>query len=127
VNSVPLTLRSNSLSKCSSVRLASGANSPTPALDQDIDVALCLDGFVKPIEVLQLGEVAPHPCDIVTDRLDGLVEFLLAAAGYEDVGAFIDKPLRYGKTYSRGAAANHGQLSLQLAHHGQSFDRIGAP
>src|SRR5260370_35746971 len=32
VNSVPFTLRSKSLSKCSSVRLAKGANSPTPAL-----------------------------------------------------------------------------------------------
>jgi hypothetical protein len=40
----------------------------------------------------------------------------LAAARYEDKGAFVDEALRRGETYSRGAAGNHGHLSLQLAH-----------
>src|SRR6202011_332869 len=38
VNSVPFTLRSKSLSKCSSVRLARGANSPMPALATRISI-----------------------------------------------------------------------------------------
>src|SRR6202030_4202501 len=94
---------------------------------QDIDVSLRLHGLIEAIEILQFGDVAPHPCDIAADCLDGLVEFLLAAAGYEDIGAFADKPLRDGKTYSRSAAGHHSQLSLQLAHHRQSLDGIGAP
>src|SRR5258708_35507552 len=83
--------------------------------DQDIDLPLRLHGLVEKIEVRQFGDVPPNACDVATDRLHGLVEFLLAAARYEDIGAFIDEPLRRGQTYSRGASGNHAQLSLQLA------------
>src|SRR6202043_1199903 len=62
--------------------------------DQDIDVSLRLHGLVESIEVLQFGDVPANTCNVAADRLHGLVEFLLAAAGYEDVGTFIDEPLR---------------------------------
>jgi hypothetical protein len=85
--------------------------------DQDIDLSLRLHGLVESIEVRQFGDVPANTCNVAADRLHGLVELLLAAARYEDVGAFIDEPLRRGEAYSRCAAGNHGHLSLQLAHY----------
>src|SRR5271165_1814778 len=84
--------------------------------DQDIDLSLRLHGLVEPIEVLQFRDVPLNTYDVAADRLHGLVELLLAAACYEDKRAFVDKALRRGETYSRGAAGNHGYLSLQLGH-----------
>src|SRR5258707_5792640 len=97
--------------------------------DQDIDLPLRLHGLVEKIEVRQFGDVPANTCNVAADRLHGLVEFLLAAARYEDIRAFIDEPLRRGETYSRGASGNHGHPSLQLAHCRYSFflvDRIAA-
>src|SRR6202165_3237649 len=85
--------------------------------DQDIDLSLRLHGLVESIEVRQFGDVPANPCNVAADGLHGLVEFLLAAACYEDVGAFIDEPLRRGEAYSRCAAGDHGHLFLQLTHH----------
>src|ERR1700730_13572536 len=79
---------------------------------QELDFPLRLHGLGETIEVLQFGDVSSNACNLAADRLDGLVEFLLAATRYEDVSAFIDESLRRGETYSRGAAGNHGQLSL---------------
>src|ERR1700730_223602 len=89
--------------------------------DQDVNLPLCLHGLVEAIEVLQFGDISPNSCHVAADRLDGLVEFLLAATRYEDVGALIDEPLRCGETYSRGASGNHAHHSLQLAHSRHSF------
>ena len=66
--------------------------------------------------MLQFRDVSPNAYDVAADRLHGLVELLLAAARYEDKGAFVDKAFRSGETYSRAAAGNYGHLSLQLAH-----------
>src|SRR6267142_911950 len=84
--------------------------------DQDIDLSLRLHGLVEVIEVLQFGDVPPNAYDVAADRLHGLAELLLAAARYEDKGAFVDEALRRGETYSSCAAGNHGHLSLRLAH-----------
>src|ERR1700676_2502370 len=89
--------------------------------DQDIDLSLRLHGLVESIEVRQFGDVSLNACDAAPDRLQRLVELLLAAARYEDIRAFVDEALRRGETYSRGASGNHGNLSLQLAHHRYSF------
>jgi hypothetical protein len=89
--------------------------------DQHIDLSLRLHGLVEAIEVRQFGDVSPNACNLTADRLHGFVKFLLAAARYEDVGAFVDETHRCGETYSRGASGNHGHLSLQLAHYRCSF------
>src|SRR6267154_148932 len=97
--------------------------------NQDIDLSLRPHGLVESIEVRQFGDVSPNACNLAADRLDGFVQFLLAAARYEDIRAFIDEPLRRGETYSRGASGNHGHPSLQLAHCRYSFflvERIAA-
>src|SRR5258705_2044334 len=47
--------------------------------DQDIDLPLRLHVLVEAIEVLQFGDVSPNACNLSAYRLDGLVEFLLAA------------------------------------------------
>src|ERR1700693_5589741 len=84
--------------------------------DQDINLSLPLHDLVEAIEVLQVRDVPANANDVTADRLQGLVELLLAAARYENKSAFVDETLRRGETYSRGAAGNHGHLSLQLAH-----------
>src|SRR3984893_7847809 len=84
--------------------------------DQDIDLSLRLHGLVEAIEVLQFRDVPPNAYDVVADRFHGLVELLLAAARYEDRGAFVDEAPRRGGTYSGGASGNHGHLSLPFAH-----------
>src|SRR5260370_3522946 len=89
--------------------------------DQHIDLSLSFHGLVESIEVLQFGDVSPNARNLAADRLYGFVEFLLAAARYEDVGTFVDEALRRGETYSRGASGNHSHLSLQLAHSRHSF------
>src|SRR6266478_603820 len=89
--------------------------------DQHIDLSLSFHGLVESIEVLQFGDVSPNARNLAADRLYGFVEFLLAAARYEDVGTFVDEALRRGETYSRGAAGNHRHLSLQLAHNRHFF------
>src|SRR5258708_30211773 len=78
-------------------------------------------GLVESIEVRQFGDVPAKACNVASDRLYGLVELLLAAARYEDVSAFIDEALRRGQADSRGAAADHGHLFLQVTHHRHSL------
>src|SRR6266851_3508206 len=95
--------------------------------DQDIDLSFRLYGLVESIEVRQFGDVAANACNVAADRLDSLVELLLAAARYEDVGALFNEPLRCSETYSRGAAGHHGHLSLQLAHYRRSFCSRSSP
>src|SRR5258708_39564020 len=91
--------------------------------DQDINLSLRLHGLVEAIEVLQFRDVTLNAYDVAADRLHGLVKLLLAAARYEDKSAFVDEALRRGETYSRGAAGNHGHLSLQLGHDRRSQGR----
>src|SRR6202011_1806102 len=82
--------------------------------DQGIDLSLRLHGLVESIEVRQFGDVPANTFNVAADRLHGLVEFLLPAARYEDVGAFIDEPLRRGEAYSRCAAGDYGPVFLHL-------------
>jgi hypothetical protein len=84
--------------------------------DQDVNISLRLHSLVEAIEVLQFSDVPPNACDVAADRLHSLVELLLAAARYENKGAFFHEALRSGETDSHGAAGNHGHLSLQPAH-----------
>src|ERR1700732_5425210 len=80
--------------------------------DQDIDLSPRLHGLVESIEVRQFGDVPANTCNVAADRLHGLVEFLLAAACYEDVGAFIDEPLRRREANSRCSVGDVCHLSL---------------
>jgi hypothetical protein len=74
--------------------------------------SLRLHDLVEAIEVLQFRNVPANAYDVAADGLHGLIELFLAAARYEDKGAFVDEALRRGETYSRGAAGNHGEVSL---------------
>src|SRR5579862_4013070 len=95
VKSVPLTLPSNVLSKCSSVIAPSGAKVPPPALATRM--SMCPFSFfylsIQTIEIGQIGDVALNAGDIAGDFPDGLFQFILAAACNENIGAFRDKPL----------------------------------
>src|ERR1700684_1396770 len=89
--------------------------------DQDIDFSFRLHGLVESMKVRQFGDVSPNACNLAADRLDGFVEFRLAASRYEDISALVREPLRCSETYSRGAPGNHGHFCLQLAHSCHSF------
>jgi len=94
VNSVPLTLMLNSLSKCSSVTAPKGTNSPSRRWRKQYRFALHVrDSLVKTIKVSQLGNVSLNPRNVGADFLHGLVEFLLAAARDEDIGTLFDEKL----------------------------------
>src|ERR1700733_11254159 len=80
--------------------------------DQDIDFSFRLDGLVESIKVRQFGDVSPNACNLAADRLDGFVEFRLAASRYEDISALVHEPLRCRETYSRGASGNDCHFSL---------------
>ena len=56
--------------------------------ENDVDSPLLFrNGLVKTIKVGEFGNVALHARNVAADGLYGLVEFLLAAARDEDIGA----------------------------------------
>jgi len=58
--------------------------------EENVDAALLLlDGGVETIEVGEIGNVALDGGDVFADEFDGGIELGLAAAGDEDVGAFV--------------------------------------
>src|SRR6266700_1924413 len=94
VKSVPRTLRSKVLSKCSSVTCSSVANSPWPALAKRIDLALfVLNGFVQAVEIHEVGGVNLDAGDVLSDELHSLIKLVLAASRDEDVRTLLDEEL----------------------------------
>ncbi len=60
--------------------------------ENNIDSAFHLGNrLVKTIKVSEFGNVALNARHIAADCLHGLVEFLLAAAGNEDIGTLFDE------------------------------------
>src|SRR5260221_14731479 len=96
VNNVPFTLMLNSLSKCSSVMFPKGENSARPALANDIDSSVRLDGLVETIKIGQFANVSLNAGNIAADCLHRLIEFLLTTARDEDVSTFSDEELGRG-------------------------------
>src|SRR5260370_34734481 len=72
------------------------------------------DGLVKTIKVSQLGNVSLNSRNVRTDCLNGLVEFLLAAARDEDMGTLLDEELSRSKSNPFCAAGDDGGLSFEL-------------
>src|SRR6202040_993229 len=103
VNSVPLTLMLNSLSKCSSVTVLKGTNSPTPALAKTISI--------RPFTFEM------NPRNVGADCLHGLVEFLLAAARDEDIGTLFDEKLCRSQPNPFGPAGDDSGLAFELLGH----------
>src|SRR5579862_7810156 len=80
----------------------------------NIDSALQLrNGLVKTIEVSQLGNVSLNSRNVAADCFYGLVEFLLAAACDEDIGALFDEKIRRRKSNSFCAAGDDGSLAFE--------------
>src|SRR5271168_1293786 len=75
-----------------------------------------LDGLVKTIEIREFGDVPLNTGDVLSDKLHGLIEFLLTSARDEHVGPFLDEELCRSQSYSRAASGNDDDLILQLAH-----------
>jgi hypothetical protein len=93
VKSSPLTLMAKSLSK---VLLADrpdrGQRQEAGVGEQDVEAALlALHGGEQLVEVRPVRDVARHAGDVLADLPDRLIEFRLAAAGDEDVGALGDE------------------------------------
>src|ERR1700726_3694380 len=82
--------------------------------ENNIDSPLHLRyGLVKTIKVSQLGNVSLNSRNVGADCLHGLVEFLLAAARDEDIGALFDEKLCRSQPNPFCAAGNDGGLAFE--------------
>src|SRR5882672_11100778 len=116
VNSVPLTLMLNSLSKCDGPKGNKFANAGVG--ENNIDSPLHIrDGLVKTIKISQLGNVSLNSRNVGADCLHGLVEFLLAAARDEDIGTLFDEKLCRRQSNPFCAAGDDSDLTFELFSH----------
>src|SRR2546421_5190100 len=84
--------------------------------EQDIDLALLLfDLSEEPIEIVEVRHVSLNRGNIFSDLLDRRVQFRFTTLGDKDVGTFIYKPLRGGKTDAAVATGDKRNLSIELA------------
>src|ERR1700731_299560 len=74
-------------------------------------------GLVKTIKVGQFGNVSLNSRNVSANGLHGLVEFLLSAAGDEDVGTLFDEKLCGSQPNPFGAAGYDGDLAIELFRH----------
>src|ERR1700733_11948721 len=82
--------------------------------EDDVKFPVCLDGFIKTIEVGQFGNVSLNSGNVVTEGFHGLVKFFLTAASDEDVGTFFYEELRCSQPYPGCATGNDCYFSLQF-------------
>src|ERR1700722_5049587 len=83
--------------------------------ENNIDSALHLgNGLVKTIKVREFGNVALNTRHIAPDGLHGLVEFLLPAAGNEDIGPLFDEKFCRSQPNSFCSAGDDGGLAFEL-------------
>src|SRR5260370_21440557 len=75
------------------------------------------DGLVKTVKVSQLGNVSLNSRNVRVDCLDGLVEFLLAAARDEDIGTLFDEELCRSQSNPFCPAGDDGGLAFELFGH----------
>jgi hypothetical protein len=68
----------------------------------------------QPVEVCQVRDVARHAGDVLADLPDRLIEFRLAAAGDEDVGALGDVAPGRGQADAAVATSNQGNFPFKL-------------
>src|SRR5258708_34602425 len=84
----------------------------------NIDSSLRLrDGLVKTIKVSQLGNVSLNSRNVRADCLNGLVEFLLAAARDEDIATLFDEKFCSGQPDPFCAAGDDSGLAFELFGH----------
>src|SRR5437667_6177487 len=86
--------------------------------ENNIDSPLHLrDGLVKTIKVSQLGNVSMNSRNVGADCLHGRVEFLLAAASDEHIGALFDEKFSSSQPNPLCPAGDDGSLALELSGH----------
>src|ERR1700694_2884652 len=86
--------------------------------ENNIDSPLHLrDGLVKTIKVSQLGNVSLNSRNVGADCLQGLVEFLLAAARDEDIGTLFDEELCRSQPNPFRPTGDDGGLAFELFRH----------
>src|SRR2546422_1743093 len=86
--------------------------------ENNIDSPLHLSNrLVKTIKVSQLGNVSLNSRNVGADCLHGVVEFLLAAARDEDIGALFDEELCRSQSNPFCAAGDDGGLAFELFGH----------
>src|SRR5689334_15186730 len=86
--------------------------------ENNIDSPLHLsDGLVKTIKVGQFGNVSLNARNVRADRLQGLVEFLLAAARDEDIGTLFDEEFSSSQPNPFCPASDDRRLACELLGH----------
>src|ERR1700680_3023898 len=86
--------------------------------ENNVDSPLHLsDGLVKAIKVGQLGNVPLNSGNVGANCLHGLVEFFLAAARDEDIGALFDEKFCRSQPNPFCAAGDDGGLAFEFFGH----------
>src|ERR1700680_3050821 len=75
------------------------------------------NSLVKTIKVSRLGDVSLNSRNVGADYLHGLVEFLLAAARDEDIGALFDEKLGRSQPNPFCSAGDDGGLAFEFFGH----------
>src|SRR5690349_1236215 len=75
------------------------------------------DGLVKTIKVSQSGNVSLNSRNVGADCIQGLVEFLLAAAGDEDIGTLFDEKLCRSQSNPFCPPGDDSDLTFELFRH----------
>ena len=86
--------------------------------EHNIDLSLRLrDGLVKTIKVGQLGNVSSNPSNVAADCLHSRVEFLLAAARDEDIGALCNEKFCRSKSNPFSSAGDDCSFAFEFFGH----------
>ena len=75
------------------------------------------DGLVETIKVVQFGNISLDARNVVADCFYGLVQFLLATARDEDIGALFDEEFSGSQPNPFCAAGNDGGFAFELPGH----------
>src|SRR5262249_25312554 len=87
--------------------------------EQDGEAPLLpLRGRGQPLQVREVGDVARHAGDVLADLPDRLIEFRLAAAGDEDVGALGGEAPGGGQADAAVAPGDDRDFPFQFLRHG---------
>lgn len=68
------------------------------------------------VDVLGIGDIALYACRLISQAVDGGVEFLLTPAGDVDEGSLLDEAPGDGQADTCGASGNERDLVGQLWH-----------
>jgi hypothetical protein len=87
-----------------------------PEAVTQISCALKGDLFEEPIQISQIGHIAPHGRDVLSDLLYGLIQLSLPTSSDKHECSFGDESLRSGESDSATSSGDDGNFPFQRWH-----------